>query len=151
MPVPVAIADAAFAPIPATLEEFSDPSSAPARELYSRVMEEVRRGEYATARAGLARYVELYPDSPLTPKAEYWLGECDFQLGRYHAAIGSFDQALAHTPLPHKLAAAAFLRKGMSYARLGETHRSRHLFELLVAQFPDTQEALLARKSLLLP
>jgi TolA-binding protein len=48
-----------------------------------------------------------------------------------------------------KLAAAAFLKKGLAYAKLGERTRSRALLELVVVHFPHTQQAALARQALL--
>lgn len=123
----------------------------PAERLYNRVMEEVRRGDYEAAAAGFRLFLELHNDAPLAAQADYWLGECEYRLGRYQEAIASFDRALSRSPLNAELAAAAFLRKGDSYARLGEINRSRHLLELVVAQFPNTKEAMLARKTLVLP
>ena len=135
---------AAFDPLPGHPQE-------PARRLYDRIAQELRRGDCEAAVAGFRLFLELYPESPLAGRADYWVGECEFRLGRYEQAITSFDQSLARSPFNPQLAAAAFLKKGASYAKLGEIGRSRSLLELVVVQFPDTQEATLARKTLALP
>jgi tol-pal system protein YbgF len=123
----------------------------PAKRLYDRVLEEFRRQHYEAAEAGFRLFLVLHPDSPLVPYAHYWLGESAFRLERYREAIASFDAALSDTPLHPKLAAAGFMKKGLTYAKMGERARFRQLLELVVAQFPETQEARIARESLRLP
>jgi TolA-binding protein len=123
----------------------------PDRRLFDRVMAEVGQYDFAGAAAGLKLFLELYPTSPLSAHADYWLGECEFQLGHYREAIQAFDHVPARALLNPQLAAASFLRKGSSYAKLGEIHRSRSLLELLVVQFPTSAEAAAARQTLLMP
>jgi tol-pal system protein YbgF len=122
-----------------------------ARRLYDRVMDEFARNDCAAARAGFHLFLELHPDSRLAPYAEYWLGECAFRQGLYRQAVISFDRVVAQYPISPKLAAAAFMRKGMTYAKLGEVERSRNVLELIVVQFPHTQQAAVARQVLLVP
>jgi TolA-binding protein len=86
----------------------------------------------------------------LSEQAEYSLGECEYQLGNYQAAIDAFNHALSHPSLDQPLAAAAFLGKGKSYARLGDVQYSRSLLELVVVHFPATEQAAEARQVLLL-
>ena len=123
----------------------------PDRRFFSRIMAEVAHHDYEAAAAGFRLFVELHPTSSLSVQADYWLGECEYQLGHYQKAIDALDHALSRTPFNPPLAAAAFLRKGNSYARLGDVRHSRSLLELIVVQFPATEEAAKARQTLLLP
>jgi tol-pal system protein YbgF len=122
-----------------------------AMRLYDHVTAEFRHEDYEAAEAGFRFFLTLHPSSPLSANAKYWLGECQFRLGRYKDAIASFDDALSEYPLHPKLTASVLMKKGLSFAKLGEIGRSRHLLELVVVQFPDTKEAALARKSLRQP
>ena len=122
-------------------------SEAPLRSRGGRV----RHQNYEAAETGFRFFLTLHPGSPLTANAKYWLGECQFRVGRYKDAITSFDDALSEYPLHPKLTASVLMKKGLSFAKLGEIARSRHLLELVVVQFPDTKEAALARKSLKQP
>jgi tetratricopeptide (TPR) repeat protein len=121
------------------------------RPFFDRIMAEVSQHQDEAAAAGFRLFLELHPDSPLSVQADYWLGECEYRLGHYQEAIQAFDRALSRAPLQAPLAASAFLRKGRSYAELGDVQRSRGLLELLVAQFPETEEAKEARHALLVP
>ena len=122
-----------------------------ARHFFNRIMVEVGHRDYEAAAAGFRLFIELHPTSSLSLQADYWLGECEYQLGHYQAAIDSLNHALSRTPLDPPLAAAAFLRKGNSYAQLGDVHHARSLLELIIVEFPATKQAAEARKTLLLP
>jgi tol-pal system protein YbgF len=123
----------------------------PDRRFFKRIMAEVAHHDYEAAAAGFRLFLELHPTSSLSGQADYWLGECEYQLGHYQEAIDAFDHALSRAPFNPPLAAAAFLRKGNSYAKLGDVRHSRSLLELIVVQFPATEEAAKARQTLLLP
>jgi TolA-binding protein len=121
------------------------------RKFFDRIVSEALRHDYEGAAAGFKLFLELHPTSSLLAQAEYWLGECEYQMGHYENAIHSLDRALSRAPLNPQLAAGSLLRKGNSYAKLGEVQRSRRLLELLVVQFPTTEEAREARHTLLMP
>lgn len=131
----------------------------PAQRLYQHVLQEFRRQDYEAALAGFRLFAELYADSPLAIKATYWRGECAFRIGRYDEARAAFDAVLTELPrdaaqsptLPSRLAAAALLKKGLLYAKQGRLEDWRRTLELVVVQFPNSAEARLARKSLLVP
>jgi TolA-binding protein len=123
----------------------------PDRRFFNRLMVEVAHRDYEAAAAGFRLFVELHPTSSLSEQAEYSLGECEYQLGHYQEAIEAFNHTLSHPRLAPPLAAAAFLGKGKSYARLGDVQQSRSVLELIVVQFPTAEEAVEARQMLLLP
>lgn len=123
----------------------------PDRQFFDRVVAEAHRQDYDAALAGFTLFLELHPTSSLSAQAHFWLGECEYQVGHYEAAIQSFDRAVSLAPFDPQLAAASFLRKGSSYAKLGQVERSRRLLELVVVQFPSTAEATEARHALLAP
>lgn len=123
----------------------------PERQFFDRIVAEARRQDYNAAAAGFKLFLDLHPTSRLSAQADYWLGECEYQLGHYQDAIYALDRALSRAPLDPQLAAASFLRKGSSYAKLGQVQRSRRLLELLVVEFPSTQQATEPRRTLLAP
>jgi len=120
-----------------------------ARRLYDRIMDEFHRKDCQAAESGFRMFVVIHQDSPLIPYAEYWRGECAFRDGRYQDAIEAYDRTVSRSPLPPRLAASAFMRKGVAYAKLGKLNRSRNVLELVVVQFPNSEQAVLARKVLL--
>ncbi|MES4785453.1 MAG: tol-pal system protein YbgF, partial [Nitrospiraceae bacterium] len=120
------------------------------KRLYDRVMEEFLHKDYEAALAGFRFFLELYGRSPLAASAQYWIGECEFRLGRYEDAIRSFEKAIERYPSSPKLASAT-LKKALTYEKIGKNNESRILLERVLVEFPDTQEAELAKKALKQP
>ena len=88
------------------------------RHLYDRVMEEFTHGDYEAALAGFRLFIEVHRQSALAANAQYWIGECQYRLGRYHDALNSFYNVRSYNPVSSKLAASAF-KIGQTYSRLG--------------------------------
>lgn len=117
------------------------------RQLYDRVMEEYKQGDYEAALAGFRLFIELHRQSPLAANAQYWIGDCQYRLGRYKDALNSFHNVGSYNPLSPKLAASAF-KIGQTYSRLGESEKARRMFYRVLVQYPNGAEAELARKAL---
>lgn len=117
------------------------------RHLYDRVMEEFKHGDYEAALAGFRFFIELHRQSSLATNAQYWVGECQYRLGRYKEALNSFYNVGSYNPASPKLAASAF-KIGQTYSKLGDFQRARLTFEGVLDQYPDGAEAELARKAI---
>ena len=119
----------------------------PAKRLYDRVMEEFQRHDYEAALAGFRFFLEVYGQTRLASSAQYWIGESELRLGRYRQAVASFDVLAARYPTSPKLPASAY-KKALAYRKLGFPREARTLLERVIAQFPRSPEAQLARKTL---
>ena len=124
----------------------SPPVHDTSRQLYDRVMEEFKNGDYEAALAGFTLFIELHRQSSLAANAQYWIGECQYRLGRYADALNSFDRVRSYPPSP-KLAASAF-KIGQTYTRLGDFKKARLMFDRVLVEYPNGAEAELARKAL---
>jgi len=117
------------------------------RRLYDRVMEEFKHRDYEAALAGFRLFIELHGQSALAANAQYWIGECQYRLGRYKDALNSFYNVVSYYPLSPKLAAST-LKIGQTYSKLGDHEKARMMFDRVVDQYPDSSEAELARKAI---
>jgi len=132
---------------PATSAAASPTVPDASRQLYDRVMEEYKHGDYEAALAGFRLFIELHRRSPLAANAQYWIGDCQYRLGRYKEALNSFYNVRAYNPASPKLAASAF-KIGQTYSMLGDYHRARLMFDRVLDQYPNGPEAALARKAM---
>jgi tol-pal system protein YbgF len=117
------------------------------RHLYDRVMEEYKHKDYAAALAGFRFFLELHGQSSLAANAQYWMGECQYRLGRYKEALKSFYHIVSYYPLSPKLAAST-LKIGQTYTRLKDHEKAHMMYERVVEQYPESAEAESARKAL---
>jgi tol-pal system protein YbgF len=117
------------------------------RHLYDRVMEEFKHRDYEAALAGFRFFLELHGQSSLAANAQYWVGECQYRLGRYKEALKSFYHVVSYYPLSPKLVAST-LKIGQTYTRLKDHEKARMMYERVIDQYPESAEAELARKAL---
>ncbi|MBI4002619.1 MAG: tol-pal system protein YbgF [Nitrospira defluvii] len=128
---------------------FATPAQTPdaSRRLYDRVMEEFRHKDYDAALAGFRFFLELHGQSALSANAQYWMGECQYRMGHFKDALGSFYNVISYYPLSQKLAAST-LKIGQIYTRQGDREKAQMMYERVTDQYPDSAEADVARKTL---
>jgi tol-pal system protein YbgF len=147
--VPIAL----FSTIMVTTVGLSSVWAAPAqvqdtsRHLYDRVMEEFKHRDYEAALAGFRLFLELHGQTSLAANAQYWLGECQYRMGRYKEALKAFYNVVSYYPLSPKLAAST-LKIGQTYSKLKDHEKARMMFERVVDEYPESSEAEVARKAL---
>jgi tol-pal system protein YbgF len=116
------------------------------RRMYDRIMTEFKHREYDAALAGFHLFMELHSQSALAANAQYWIGECQYRMGRYKDALNSFYDVVMNYPLSPKVAAST-LKIGQTYIKLGDHDNARIMFDRVVDQYPDSSEADLARRT----
>ena len=117
------------------------------RHLYDRVMEEFKHRDYEAALAGFRLFLELHGQTSLAANAQYWVGECQFRMGRYKEALNAFYNVVSYYPLSPKLAAST-LKIGQTYTRLKDHEKARMMYERVVDEYPESPEAEVARKAI---
>ena len=117
------------------------------RHLYDRVMEEFKHRDYEAALAGFRLFLELHGQTSLAANAQYWVGECQYRMGRYKEALKAFYSVVSSYPLSPKLASST-LKIGQTYSKLKDHEKAHMMFERVVDQYPDSPEAEVARKAL---
>ena len=117
------------------------------RHLYDRVMEEFKHRDYEAALAGFRFFLELHGHTSLAANAQYWIGECQFRMGRYKEALAAFYNVVSYHPLSPKLVSST-LKIGQTYSKLNDHEKARMMYERVVYEYPDSPEAEVARKAL---
>ncbi|MFH1861677.1 MAG: tetratricopeptide repeat protein, partial [bacterium] len=107
--------------------------------LYQQAMTAVRANQPEKAIEIFASLVREYPNSPETPAAYYWLGECHYALGKNEAAAQNFETSLKY--VNNSKRAAALLMLGKTWMRLKQADDAQRQFELLIAEYPGSEYA----------
>lgn len=88
--------------------------------------------------------MQQYPQGRYTANAEYWIGECLYAQGNYKEALAQFQTVNTNYPRHHKNA-DALLKAGMSLSRLGDKPGAAQKYRTLLADFPNSEAARMAR------
>ncbi len=123
------------------------PSQAPTmspQEAYSVAYNDYLKGNYDLAVESFKLYRQQFPESPLADNALYWIGECRYSQRKFEEAIDAFDELILTYPQGDK-AAAAYLKKGLSFIELGRKPEALAALKLLVARYPLEEEARIAQ------
>ena len=84
------------------------------------------------------KLVQDYPNSPYTPEAHYWLGDCYDRLGDYGKAVPHYQTIISRYP-NHAIADKAQLRLGRAYEAQGYSTLARITYEALAQRSQDLQ------------
>jgi tol-pal system protein YbgF len=114
------------------------------QEAYSVAYNDYLKGNYDLAVDSFKLYRQQFPDSPLADNALYWIGECRFSQRKFLEAIDSFDELILAYPQGDK-AAAAHLKKGLSFVELGRKPEALAALKILVAKYPLEEESRIAQ------
>jgi tol-pal system protein YbgF len=116
-------------------------------ELYRSAYEDYMRGNYDLAADGFGEYMRRWPSTELTDNALYWIGECYDAQEKPEEALTTFTKVLEDYPTSDK-AAAAQLKKGLIYLKMGDQGQGVVNLQYVVYEHPGTREADLAREQL---
>jgi len=116
-------------------------------ELYRSAYEDYMRGNYDLAADGFGEYMRRWPTTELTDNALYWIGECYDAQEEPEQALATFTKVLEDYPTSDK-AAAAQLKKGLIYLKMGDQGQGVVNLQYVVYEHPGTREADLAREQL---
>ena len=116
-------------------------------ELYRSAYEDYMRGNYDLAAEGFGEYMRRWPNTELTDNALYWIGECYDAQEKPEEALTTFTKVLEDYPTSDK-AAAAQLKKGLIYLKMGDQGQGVVNLQYVVYEHPGTREADLAREQL---
>lgn len=114
---------------------------------YGRAFDALKAGDYAAAIAGMRDFIAGHPDHPLADNAYYWLGQTHYLNRDYVQAIEAFASVGSKSPDSAK-APDALLKRGLSELELKRGEAARRSFNDLIARYPASEAARLAREQL---
>ncbi len=123
------------------------PRGMSAERSYTDAMRDLQTGKSDLAYSEFQQYLTYFPNTELAAKAQYYLGEIDYNRGKYADAVKNFDIVLERYPENPKTA-DAHLMKAYSLMRANERNRAVQEFRVLVANYPHTDDARKALQTL---
>lgn len=122
-------------------------AGADAQQYYNIGIEQRNRGNLDTARRAFQTVVDSFPKDPLAPEAQRQIAETYYLQEKYDDALKALDTVVQRWG-DSAQAAEALYRAGMIAKEQGNNQRAREYFRKLVAAYPQSDAAGLARKEL---
>jgi tol-pal system protein YbgF len=123
-------------------------ASRPAADvLYSSAYRDITAGHYDLAKQEFQSYLKYYPGTELASNAQFYLGEIAYQSKDYRGAIAQYDKVLQNYPNSFKLPSAQ-VKKGLALLALGQRSAGERALREVIQQYPESDEAKLARSVL---
>ncbi len=120
------------------------PAFPPIKQLYQVALSDYEGGRYQLAAGEFGDVVKDYPLDELSGSAEFYIGEANYRLHKYHDAIQAYENVLQNYAGNPK-APASRLHKAYAELALGERESGVHDLRALIARYPQTPEADQAR------
>lgn len=114
---------------------------------YDAALAYFKSGDYRNAGASFYDFTRRYPESVLTPSAQYWLGNTYYAQRDYKNAISAQQVVVKNYPDSPK-AADALLNIASCYFELKDKAAAKRTLEALVAHYPDSPSAQTAKDRL---
>jgi tol-pal system protein YbgF len=115
-------------------------------DLYQQGLNLFNNHQYKEAITVFKRLIASNDNYSLSDNAQYWIGESNYMLGNYKAAILDFEKVFTY-PKSNKNDYAQF-KLGKCYLRLGDKQRAREEFQRFLDQYPKSPLRAKAQKEL---
>lgn len=115
--------------------------------LYSAAYQLFKDGQYARARTAFQDFLTAHPKSEYSDNAQFWMGECFFFEKNYERAILEYEKVTKNYPDGNRVP-YALLKQGLSFFNLGDKTSARLLLQQVIRDFPNTNQARIARSKL---
>jgi tol-pal system protein YbgF len=116
------------------------PMGMSADKSYNDAATDLQTGKTELAYNEFQQYLTYFPNTELAANAQYYVGEIDYNRGKFPEAVRAFDAVLEHYPNNPKTSDAHLMK---AYALLKSNQRNKAVqeFRILVAKYPETDNA----------
>jgi tol-pal system protein YbgF len=118
-----------------------------AAELYTAAKRTYDKGQMGKARRQFEQFLKTYPKSKNADNAQFWIGESYYREKWYEKAILEYQTVIEKYPKGNKVA-AAMLKQGMAFLKLGDKTNAGLVWKELEKRFPGSHEAKIAAEKL---
>jgi tol-pal system protein YbgF len=116
-------------------------------DIYNEARNDYTQGRYGLAISGFKDVLELDKKGDLGDNAHYWMGESYLAQRQHDLALAEFDKIIRDYPQSNKRP-DAYLKKAMTLEEMGRRSEANVMYELVIEQFPRTNQERVARRRL---
>lgn len=107
----------------------------------------VKQGRYDDAITGFTAFIQQYPQSPLVPNAEFWMGESHYQQSDFQGALVNYKAVIEGYPDSSK-APDALLKMGYAQYEMKNWKAAHNALNEVISKYPKSNSAVYAKQRL---
>ena len=127
-------------------KDAKDALLSPDERKYRQAQSFFNAGQFLNGVVAFKEALKIAPNGKFSDNCQFWIGECYFKLGQYAYAIANYKKVFSY-PQTDK-ADDAQMRIAVCYSRLGDNAQAVVEFKNLLQNYPQSEYADEARKSL---
>ncbi len=112
----------------------------PAKTLYDNATNDYNSGKADLALSDYAEFLLDYPDDPLAPEAQFFIGVIHLGQSKYDLAVADFDAILERYP-EGKRTPDAYFMKGKALSKAGHRDEAATVWRALRKKYPRSDQA----------
>jgi len=117
------------------------------QRLYNTALVDYTAGQWALCIDGFNTYLRNFSRTDLGDDAQWYVGECYQQDGKFQEAIDAYNRVISNFPRGDRVP-DAYYKRGVALSAMGQTDRARESFETLMKTYPDHETSRLAKQQL---
>ncbi len=121
-------------------------------DLYKKALDSYYKGKIEEARKYFEEFAQKYKTHELYDNALFWIGQTYYAEGRYQEAINAWNKLIEGCETGEIVECnkypMAMLKKAYAYMKMGNIEEAKKIFNEIIAKFPDSEEADLAKRKL---
>jgi tol-pal system protein YbgF len=117
------------------------------QRLYNTALVDYTAGQWALCIDGFNTYLRNFSRTDLGDDAQWYVGECYQQDGKFQEAIDAYNRVISNFPKGDRVP-DAYYKRGVALSAMGQTDRARESFETLMKIYPDHETSRLAKQQL---
>lgn len=122
------------------------PGMTPQR-MYNTSLADFTVGQWALCIDGFNTYLRNFSRTDLADDAQWYIGECYHQDGKFAEAIEAYNRVITNYPKGDRVP-DAYYKRGIALSATGQTDQARESFETLMKNYPDHDMARMAKQQL---
>lgn len=132
---------------PAGQVSSGDNPDADAKRIYDQAYLDYTKSNYTLAVSGFREYLRRVPSGDLSDNAQFWIGDAYYAQRDYQSAIAELNKISENYPRGDRMP-AALLKIAYSDIQLGNSAEAKQLLNRVIDEFPNSDEATLAKNKL---
>jgi tol-pal system protein YbgF len=117
------------------------------KRLFDTSLSDFTMGQWALCIDGFNSYLRSFSRTDLADDAQWYIGECYQQDGKFSEAIDAYNRVISNFPKGDRVP-DAYYKRGVALSAMGQVDRARESFETLMKNFPDHETSRLAKQQI---